>query len=98
MGLGCFHLVVLDCFIEAKRVAFKYTFKKGSCLEKLLDLQETLRMFAAFHVAFVVGSDNAGSTTSNTAFCNGPEIETHLSPEDPRSAPPRCVPAGLKGQ
>lgn len=73
-------------------------FKKGSCLGKLLDLQETLRMFAAFHVAFVVGSDNAGSTTSNAAFCNGPEIETHLSPEDPHSAPPRCVPAGLKGQ
>lgn len=46
-------------------------------------------MFAAFHVAFVVGSDNAGSTTSNAAFCNGPEIETHLSPEDPHSAPPR---------
>lgn len=72
--------------------------KKGSCLEKLLDLQETLRMFAAFHVAFVVGSDNAGSTTSNTAFCHRPEIETRLWPEDPRSAPPRSAPAGLKGQ
>lgn len=68
---GLLSLAVLNCFKEAKRVAFKYTLKKGSCLEKLLNLQETLRMFAAFHVAFVVGSDNAGSTTSNTAFCNG---------------------------
>jgi len=52
-------------------------------------------MFAAFHVAFVVGPDNAGSTTSNTALCNGPEIETSLAGGSPLRAPALCT-AGFK--
>lgn len=36
-------------------------------------------MFAAFHVAFVVGSDNG-------VLREGPEIEARLSAEDPRAA------------
>lgn len=35
-------------------------------------------MFAAFHVAFMPGSDNVLSSTSNTAFSKETEIEEFI--------------------
>lgn len=45
-------------------------------------------MFAAFHVAFVAGSDNVPSSTSNTAFSKGTEIEESTHCADRSAAPP----------
>lgn len=65
---------------------------KSVVLRKARLARKPLRMFAAFHVAFVAASDNVLSSTSNTSFSKETEIEESTHP-DWSAAPPPPTPS-----